>query len=235
MTRSHAHLVEVPETIRSREDLAGADRAITYELAADDARSTSAEQWARASWEGAPTIVRRLLTLGWRFALGLQRPPGRSPTRPVRVRKRAGLCHVSPPLGYVQRFAAGQVDRLAAFVDFGAAGVEQRRFAGESFGAAEFREDAVFGVVCHVRRETAVRRFTPCFDDISGSFRFALQHERRCPGAALRDPVADAFVFEAGDQISSTECPFASRPGAQRLPDLLPAKCLSGQLRNLSR
>ena len=80
MTRSHAHLVEVPETIRSREDLAGADRAITYELAADDARSMSAEQWARANWEDAPTIIRWFLTLGWRFVLGLRLAPGRSPT-----------------------------------------------------------------------------------------------------------------------------------------------------------
>ncbi len=80
MTRSHAHPVRVPEAIRSREDLAGADRAITYELAADDARSMSAEQWARATWEGAPTIVRWFQTLGWRFTLGLQLAPGRSPT-----------------------------------------------------------------------------------------------------------------------------------------------------------
>ena len=78
--RSHAHVVGVPEAIRSREDLAGADRAITYELAAGEARSVSAEQWARATWEGAPTIVRWLLVLGWRFVLGLRLVPGRSPT-----------------------------------------------------------------------------------------------------------------------------------------------------------
>jgi hypothetical protein len=70
----------VPEAIRSREDLAGADRAITYELAAADARSTSAEQWARATWEGAPTIVRWFLTVGWRFGLGLRLAPGLAPT-----------------------------------------------------------------------------------------------------------------------------------------------------------
>jgi hypothetical protein len=70
----------VPEAIRSREDLAGADRVIAYELAAADARSMSAEQWARATWEGAPTIVRRFMTLGWRFALGLRLAPGRSPS-----------------------------------------------------------------------------------------------------------------------------------------------------------
>jgi len=80
VTRSRAHAVAVPEAIRSREDLAGADRTITYELAADDARSMSAEQWARATWEGAPTIVRWFLTLGWRFGLGLRLAPGRSPT-----------------------------------------------------------------------------------------------------------------------------------------------------------
>jgi hypothetical protein len=80
VSRSHAHAVGVPAAIRSREDLAGADRAITYELAAGDARATSAEQWARATWEGAPTIVRWLLVLGWRFVLGLRLAPGRSPT-----------------------------------------------------------------------------------------------------------------------------------------------------------
>jgi hypothetical protein len=39
----------------------------------------NAEQWARATWEGAPTIVRWFLLLGWRFALGLQLASGRSP------------------------------------------------------------------------------------------------------------------------------------------------------------
>ncbi len=80
MTRSHVHVVGVPEAIRSREELAGADRAIVYELAAGDARSMSAEQWARATWEGAPTIVRWFLRFGWRFFVGLQLAPGRSPT-----------------------------------------------------------------------------------------------------------------------------------------------------------
>ncbi len=80
MTRSHVHVVGVPEAIRSREDLAGADRAITYELVAGDARSLSAEQWARATWEGAPTVVRWFQMLGWRFVLGLRLAPGRAPT-----------------------------------------------------------------------------------------------------------------------------------------------------------
>jgi hypothetical protein len=80
VTHSHVHLVGVPEAIQSRKDLAGADRAITYELVADDALSMSAEQWARANWEGAPTIVRWFLMLGWRFVLGLGLVPGKSPT-----------------------------------------------------------------------------------------------------------------------------------------------------------
>lgn len=80
MTGSHAHAAAVPEAVRSRQDLAGADRAITYELAVADARSMTAEQWARATWEGAPTIVRWSLTVGWRFALGLRLAPARSPT-----------------------------------------------------------------------------------------------------------------------------------------------------------
>lgn len=80
MTRSHLEVVGVPEAIRSRKYVAGADRAITYALAAADARSMSAEQWARATWEGAPTIVRCFLMLGWRFMLGLGLASGRSPT-----------------------------------------------------------------------------------------------------------------------------------------------------------
>jgi hypothetical protein len=80
VTRAHARPVGVPEAVRSRADLGGADRAITYELAAGDARSMSAELWARATWEGAPTVVRWFLMLGWRFALGLRLAPGRSPT-----------------------------------------------------------------------------------------------------------------------------------------------------------
>jgi hypothetical protein len=80
MTRSHARLVAIPQAIRSREDVAGADRAITFELVAGDARATSAEQWARANWEGAPAIIRWILILGWRFVLGLQLARGLSPT-----------------------------------------------------------------------------------------------------------------------------------------------------------
>lgn len=79
MTRSRAHVVAVPEAIRSRADLAGADRAIAYRLAVDEGCSMDAEQWARATWEGAPTIVRWFLVLGWRFALGLRLVRGRSP------------------------------------------------------------------------------------------------------------------------------------------------------------
>jgi hypothetical protein len=63
-----------------RQELGGADRAITYELEAGDTGPASAEQWARATWEGAPTIVRWFLKLGWRLALGLQLEPGRSPS-----------------------------------------------------------------------------------------------------------------------------------------------------------
>jgi hypothetical protein len=80
VTRSRAHIVGVPEAIRSREDLAGAYRAITYELAVGDAQSMSTEQWARATWEGAPTIVRWFLMLDWRFVLGLRLAPKRSST-----------------------------------------------------------------------------------------------------------------------------------------------------------
>jgi Protein of unknown function (DUF2867) len=80
MTRSHVHVVVVPEAIQSRTDLAGADRVITFELAAGEARSMSAGQWARATWEDAPAIVRWFMSLGWRLTLGLRLTTGRSPT-----------------------------------------------------------------------------------------------------------------------------------------------------------
>lgn len=71
MKAPRARRIEVPESITSREDLAGADRAITYELPADDARSMTPEDWARGTFEGSPTVVRWILVLGWRFVLGL--------------------------------------------------------------------------------------------------------------------------------------------------------------------
>ncbi|HTD09950.1 MAG TPA: hypothetical protein VK680_13775 [Solirubrobacteraceae bacterium] len=40
----------------------------------------SAEQWARATWEGAPKIVRWFMTVGWRLILGLRLTAGHSPT-----------------------------------------------------------------------------------------------------------------------------------------------------------
>ncbi|MGA8744405.1 MAG: hypothetical protein WB507_00895 [Solirubrobacterales bacterium] len=40
----------------------------------------SAEQWSRATWEGAPTIVRWFLLLGWRLILRLRLTPQRSST-----------------------------------------------------------------------------------------------------------------------------------------------------------
>ncbi|HSZ14566.1 MAG TPA: hypothetical protein VK790_11090 [Solirubrobacteraceae bacterium] len=62
----------MPESIRSREDLAGCQRVLSYELRIDDAASTTPEQWARATFEGAPTPIPWFLALGFELGLGLK-------------------------------------------------------------------------------------------------------------------------------------------------------------------
>jgi hypothetical protein len=72
MRSSRARRVEVPESIRSREDLAGANRALTYELPVENATSMTPEQRARGTLEESPTLARWILVLGLKFTLGLK-------------------------------------------------------------------------------------------------------------------------------------------------------------------
>ena len=72
--------VDVPEAIRSREDLAGSDYASAFALAVRaDSPAPTPEQWARAAFEGAPAPLLRLLPLAWRLGLGLRLGPRPSP------------------------------------------------------------------------------------------------------------------------------------------------------------
>jgi hypothetical protein len=75
-------LADVPDELRSRESLVRADRVIAYELRAQGAASITAQQWARAMFEGASPILRSFLVVGWRSALGLRLGKGDS-TRSV--------------------------------------------------------------------------------------------------------------------------------------------------------
>jgi hypothetical protein len=64
-----AHRVEVPADTTT---LAGADYASGFETARAATDTRSPEQWARATWEGAPRGVRGFLVTGWKLGLGLR-------------------------------------------------------------------------------------------------------------------------------------------------------------------
>ena len=49
--------------------------AAAFELSRAATDTRSPEQWARAAWEQAPPLVRRLLVAGWRIGLGLRLGP----------------------------------------------------------------------------------------------------------------------------------------------------------------
>jgi hypothetical protein len=67
--------VEVPRTIAAAQP---SDDALAFalSLAGSPPPSRTAEQWARAVFEGAPPLLRCFIVFGWRFVLGLRlRPP----------------------------------------------------------------------------------------------------------------------------------------------------------------
>ncbi len=51
------------------------DYASAFELPTPDAQSLTPEQWARATFEGAPVLLRWLLVMGWTLVLGLRLGP----------------------------------------------------------------------------------------------------------------------------------------------------------------
>jgi hypothetical protein len=76
MTSSGARRVAVPDGWARRAD---GDYAAAFEIPIGERRFLTPEQWARATFEGAPSLLRLLLTFGWRFVLGLRLGPEGSP------------------------------------------------------------------------------------------------------------------------------------------------------------
>lgn len=76
-TRPRRWATEIPvrADLRALSRFPHSDYADTFEIAVDSGRRT-AEQWARAVFEGAPAGTRMLLTGGWRL-LGVQLAPPR--------------------------------------------------------------------------------------------------------------------------------------------------------------
>jgi hypothetical protein len=71
-----AHRVEVTD---ESDTLAEPDYASSFEVAIADTDVRSAEQWVRATFEGAPRALRWLVALGWRYFLGFRLGPRPSP------------------------------------------------------------------------------------------------------------------------------------------------------------
>jgi hypothetical protein len=71
MASPGARRVEVPAEIRGRHDQQGTGYASAFELPIGAKRFLTPEQWARATFEGAPTLLRVFLTTGWKYGLGL--------------------------------------------------------------------------------------------------------------------------------------------------------------------
>jgi hypothetical protein len=72
MASDGARRVEVPVEIQSRPDTPQPDYASAFELSIGAKRFLTPEQWARATFEGAPASLRVFLTVAWRYALGLR-------------------------------------------------------------------------------------------------------------------------------------------------------------------
>ena len=55
------------------------DFTCAYEIEIAPGDDRSAEQWARAAWEGAPAPLRWFMVVGWRFVLRLRLGPPSTP------------------------------------------------------------------------------------------------------------------------------------------------------------
>jgi hypothetical protein len=73
-----AYRVVTPGRVRAEDGLA-ADYASSFEIVRADVAGYSAEQWARATFEGAPAGWRWALVFGWRAVLWLRLGPRHSP------------------------------------------------------------------------------------------------------------------------------------------------------------
>lgn len=70
-----ARRVEVTEQI---EALAAPEYASAFEVRSEGANAHSAEQWARATFELAPSALRWFVVVGWKYVLGFRLGPRRS-------------------------------------------------------------------------------------------------------------------------------------------------------------
>ena len=75
----HARRVEVDETARALDGVAGSDYAVAWEVTVTGNDARSAEDWARATFEGAPPALRATIVAGWVAGLGLRLGPRPSP------------------------------------------------------------------------------------------------------------------------------------------------------------
>ncbi|MCU1449767.1 MAG: hypothetical protein JWP02_1937 [Acidimicrobiales bacterium] len=75
-----ARQVAVPEVVGALDTLARPNYTYACQVTAAAADDHSAEQWARAIFEGAPRLMRWLIVMGWKVGLGLRLGPRRSPS-----------------------------------------------------------------------------------------------------------------------------------------------------------
>jgi hypothetical protein len=71
MASPGARRVEVPVEIQSRHGDPRSDYASAFELLIGARRFLTPEQWARATFEKAPALLRLFLAVGWKYGLGL--------------------------------------------------------------------------------------------------------------------------------------------------------------------
>jgi Protein of unknown function (DUF2867) len=67
-----ARRVEVPVEIQGRQGVPRSDYSSAFELPIGARRFLTPEQWARATFEKAPAVLRLFLALAWRYGLGLE-------------------------------------------------------------------------------------------------------------------------------------------------------------------
>ena len=81
MASLDARRVEVPGEIQGRQDALRSDYASAFELPIGERRFLTPEQWARATFEQAPALLRLLLVAAWNYGLGLRLGARSSPDR----------------------------------------------------------------------------------------------------------------------------------------------------------
>lgn len=73
------HVIEAPERLRSASTLDDPSYTYACEIARDRADERSAEEWARAVIEDAPSALRWFIVAGWIGGLWLRLAPRRAP------------------------------------------------------------------------------------------------------------------------------------------------------------